>query len=281
MANRFVCQRGVLHSIAVIPLSLFSRCPQTLVTPRKFVLFGTPIDRVTLDEAVHRIESFLDARVPAIVCTSDTTAIWRAQRDQKLREVYSEADLVTPDGMGVVWAGRLLGAPFQERVSGIDLLEKLFSCGRALKIFLLGGAPGVADQAAHKLSERYPNLQIVGTHHGYFRPSESDRITELIEAAQPDMVLVGLGVPRQELWMRAKPTEDPHGRAHGGRGVLRCVGRGAAACAAELAARRAGVALSALAGAQAACPRQHDPSLCRADRVDKARAACERLGQGF
>jgi N-acetylglucosaminyldiphosphoundecaprenol N-acetyl-beta-D-mannosaminyltransferase len=61
----------------------------------------------------------------------------------------------------------------------------------------------VADQAAHKLSERYPNLQIVGTHHGYFRPSESDRITELIEAAQPDMVLVGLGVPRQELWMRA------------------------------------------------------------------------------
>jgi N-acetylglucosaminyldiphosphoundecaprenol N-acetyl-beta-D-mannosaminyltransferase len=203
MANRFVCQRGVLHSIAVIPLSLFSRCPQTLVTPRKFVLFGTPIDRVTLDEAVHRIESFLDARVPAIVCTPDTTAIWRAQRDQKLREVYSEADLVTPDGMGVVWAGRLLGAPFQERVSGIDLLEKLFSCGRAMKIFLLGGAPGVADQAAHKLSERYPNLQIVGTHHGYFRPSESDRITELIEATQPDMVLVGLGVPRQELWMRA------------------------------------------------------------------------------
>ncbi len=166
------------------------------------MLLGTPLDCVTLDEAVQRIEGFLEARMPAIVCTPDTTAIWRAQRDQALREVYQQADLVTPDGTGVVWAGRLLGAALQERVSGIDLLEKLFSCGRVLRLFLLGAAPGVAERAARKLTERYPNLQIVGTHHGYFRPHESDHVVDLIEAAQPDMVLVGLGVPRQELWMR-------------------------------------------------------------------------------
>jgi N-acetylglucosaminyldiphosphoundecaprenol N-acetyl-beta-D-mannosaminyltransferase len=140
--------------------------------------------------------------MPAIVCTPDTTAIWRAQRDHKLREVYHEADLVTPDGTGVVWAGRLLGAPLRERVSGIDLLEKLFSRGRVSRIFLLGATPGVAEQAARKLTERYPSLQIVGTHHGYFSPHENEHIADLIEAAQPDMVLVGLGVPRQELWMR-------------------------------------------------------------------------------
>jgi len=186
---------------------MLSRLPRTTTAGKRFVLVGTPIDRVTLEEAVHRIESFLDARVPAIVCTPDTTALWRAQRDRQLREVYHEADLVTPDGTGVVWAGRLLGASFRERVSGIDLLEKLFSRGRVLKIFLLGAAPGVAERAARKLSERYPNLQIVGTHHGYFSSHENERIVNLIEAAGPDMVLVGLGVPRQELWMRENRRE--------------------------------------------------------------------------
>jgi N-acetylglucosaminyldiphosphoundecaprenol N-acetyl-beta-D-mannosaminyltransferase len=181
---------------------VLSRLPKTTAAGKRFVLLGTPIDYVTLDEAVQRIENFLEARMPAIVCTPDTTAIWRAQRDHKLREVYHEADLVTPDGTGVVWAGRLLGAPLRERVSGIDLLEKLFSRGRVSRIFLLGATPGVAEQAARKLTERYPSLQIVGTHHGYFSPHENEHIADLIEAAQPDMVLVGLGVPRQELWMR-------------------------------------------------------------------------------
>ena len=176
------------------------RLPRTAVTAKKFVLFGTPIDCVTLDEAVHRIEGLLDARVPAIVCTPDTTAIWRAQRDPHLRAVYERADLVTPDGTGIVWAGRLLGAPVRERVSGIDLVEKLFASRRApLRVFLLGAAPGVAEQAARKLTERYPALRIVGTHHGYF--GEDDRVMDLINHAQPDVVLVGLGVPRQELWM--------------------------------------------------------------------------------
>lgn len=175
-------------------------------TAGRFVLCGTPIDCVTLDEAVQRLESFLRARRSALVCTPDTTAILRAQRDRKLREVYERADLVTPDGTGIVWAGRLLGAPVRERVSGIDLVERLFASwahSRApLRVFLVGAAPGVADQAAQKLSERYPHLQIVGTHHGYFRPDENEQILSLINRAQPDIVLVGLGVPKQELWMQ-------------------------------------------------------------------------------
>jgi N-acetylglucosaminyldiphosphoundecaprenol N-acetyl-beta-D-mannosaminyltransferase len=181
------------------------RLPPTAVTAQKFVLFGTPIDGVTLDEAVQKLESFLSARADdhrasALVCTPDTTALLRAQRDPRLRAVYERADLVTPDGMGIVWAGRLLGAPVPERVSGIDLVEKFFASRRApLRVFLLGAAPGVAEQAARKLTERYPALQIVGTHHGYF--GESEHVLDIIHRAQPDVVLVGLGVPRQELWM--------------------------------------------------------------------------------
>ena len=177
------------------------RLPHTEVNAKKFVLFGTSINCVTLDEAVQRLESFLSTRASALVCTPDTTAILQAQRDQRLRTIYERADLVTPDGTGIVWAGRLLGAPVRERVSGIDLLEKLFSRGRKLKLFLLGAAPGVAEQAAQKLCERYPHLQVVGTHHGYFRLDENKHILRLINQAQPDILLVGLGMPKQELWM--------------------------------------------------------------------------------
>lgn len=168
---------------------------------KKIVLFGTPLDRVSLDEAVEKIEDFIATHQRALVCTPDTTAILRAQRDRQLREAYAQAHLVTPDGIGLVWAARLLGAPLRERVSGIDLLERLFSQGRQLKAFLLGAAPGVAERAAQRLTERYPNLQIVGTQHGYFPPEENEHVLKVIRQVQPDMVLIGLGVPRQERWM--------------------------------------------------------------------------------
>lgn len=220
-------QRGVFHLILfIIPLSLLFfaydirlwgllagvallvgvsaiawavlRLERFAADAQKVRLFGTPIDRVSLTEAVKRIEGFIAHRRSALVCTPDTMAVLRAQRDRRLREVYERAGLVTPDGTGLVWAARLLGAPLKERVSGIDLLEKLFA---RQKIFLLGAAPGVAEQAAARLAEKYSNLQIVGAHHGYFRPDENERVLGSIRAAQPDLALVGLGVPQQELWM--------------------------------------------------------------------------------
>jgi N-acetylglucosaminyldiphosphoundecaprenol N-acetyl-beta-D-mannosaminyltransferase len=166
---------------------------------KRIILFGTPLDRVSCNEAAGKIEEFIASGQRAFVCTPDTTAIWRAQRDRNLREVYERASLVTPDGTGLVWAAHLLGVPLRERVSGIDLLETLFAREKALRIFLFGAAPGVAEQAAQRLSKRYPHLQIVGTHHGYFQ--ENDQIIERIRRARPDMVLVALGVPRQEFWM--------------------------------------------------------------------------------
>lgn len=168
---------------------------------KRIALFGTPLDRVSLDEAAEKIEDFIVSNQRALVCTPDTTALLRAQRDQQLREAYARANLVTPDGAGVVWAARLLGAPLRERVSGIDLLERLFSRGGELKVFLLGAAPGVAERAAQRLTEKYPNLQFVGTHHGYFPPHQNDQVLEVIRQAKPDIVLIGLGVPRQEFWM--------------------------------------------------------------------------------
>jgi N-acetylglucosaminyldiphosphoundecaprenol N-acetyl-beta-D-mannosaminyltransferase len=127
----------------------------------------------------------------------------RARWDDALQQAYQGADLVTADGTGLVWAARLLGASLPERVAGIDLMEAF--CQRAAtkgyRLFLLGARPAVARETAQRLKRRFPALQIVGAHHGYFAQSKEATVLEMIRQARPDLLLVGLGVPRQERWM--------------------------------------------------------------------------------
>ncbi|MGQ9734889.1 MAG: WecB/TagA/CpsF family glycosyltransferase [Candidatus Bipolaricaulia bacterium] len=172
-------------------------------TADHFHLLGIPLARVRLCEAVDLLERRLAEGSQMVVATPDTTAFWRAQREPLLKQVYQRAELVTPDGIGLVWASRLLGlgAPLPERVTGIDLAEEV--CRRAAvrgyRLFFLGAHPGVAEEAKMRLEERFPRLRIVGTHHGYF--DDDERVIELVNASEAEILLVGLGVPRQELWM--------------------------------------------------------------------------------
>lgn len=174
-------------------------------TTDRLCLLGVPLARLRLHEAADLLERWLAEGSQTIVATPDTTAFWRAQRDRRLREAYQQAELVTPDGIGLVWASRLWGAPLPERVTGIDLAEEL--CRRAAlrgyKLFLLGARPGVAEEAKARLEARFPGIKIVGTHHGYFADDDdtSAAVIELINASGAEILLVGLGVPRQELWM--------------------------------------------------------------------------------
>ncbi len=173
---------------------------------RRVELFGVPFDRVSLLEAAARIGRWMEEGTSGrarMVVTPDTTALMRARRDPLLRWAYHQADLVTPDGTGIVWASRRLGFPFEERVSGIDLVEELLRRGatEGYRFFFLGARPGVAQAAAERVRRRYPGLRIVGTHHGYFSPQEEPALVDAIHAAGPDALLVGLGVPKQELWM--------------------------------------------------------------------------------
>ena len=164
-------------------------------------LFGVPLARLSLAEVVDRLELRLHLGGQAIVATPDTTAVMRAGREPKLKEAYQRSDLVTADGIGLVWASRFLGAPLPERVTGIDMIEELCrrAARRGYRVFLLGARPGVAEEAKMRLEERFPGIRIVGTHHGYFK--DDGKIIELINTSEPDILLVGLGVPRQELWM--------------------------------------------------------------------------------
>lgn len=172
-------------------------------------LLGVPVAAVTMEEALDILESFVSERRTHLVVTSDASSIVRAQEDEEFRRIVQSADLVTPDGIGVVWGARLLGLPIYQRVPGVELMAKL--CERAAqkgwKVFLLGAKPGVAEQAAKNLQARYHGLQIVGTHHGYFTPEEEPQVIAKIKEAQPDILFVAFGIPKQEKWIARHADE--------------------------------------------------------------------------
>lgn len=166
-------------------------------------LLGVPVAAVNMDEALDILERFIPERRTHLVVTSDTSAIVRAQEDEEFRQIVQHAALVTPDGVGVVWSARLLGLPIYERVPGVELMAKL--CEKAeqkgWRVFLLGAKPSVAETAAKNLQTRYPYLKVVGTHHGYFTPEEEPQVIAKIQAAQPDILFVAFGIPKQEKWI--------------------------------------------------------------------------------
>jgi N-acetylglucosaminyldiphosphoundecaprenol N-acetyl-beta-D-mannosaminyltransferase len=153
--------------------------------------------------SLSAIEQFIISGKPHMVVTADASAVVMAQRDSELERIISQADLVTPDSAGVLWAAKRLGLPFPERVSGVDIVSSLcdISARKGYRIFLMGSAPGVTACAAEMLKVRYPGLQIAGTHHGYFTPEESPALVSKIQAAKPDILFVALGIPRQEKWI--------------------------------------------------------------------------------
>lgn len=169
----------------------------------RITLLGARVDAVTLEEAVERVAAFIRAGGAHQVVTLNPEYLYRARREPHLLEVVRRAALVTADGIGIVWAARVLGRPLPERVTGIDLLLALAAraAREGWRVFLLGALPGVADAAAANLTARYPGLQVVGTHHGYFAPEEELQVVARIRAARPDVLFAALGAPKQEVWL--------------------------------------------------------------------------------
>lgn len=178
--------------------------------PAAVDILGVRIHRVSLDGAVAQVSDLIreagrtgGAR---LVFTPNPEMLYRASRDASFRAVLNSADLLVPDGVGVVLASRVLSRrPLATRVAGVDLLTGLFKRTREsgpLRVFLLGSRPGVAARAAAALAARYPGLRVVGTEHGYF--TDDDEVVEAIRAAGPELLVAGLGSPKQELWLAAR-----------------------------------------------------------------------------
>ena len=176
-----------------------------MIVPRVNIL-GVGISAIDMDMALHTIEGWLSRREPHYVCVTGVHGVMESQRDAELRHIHNAAGLVTPDGMPLVWLSHVLGFRHVQRVYGPDLM--LAVCERSVpqgyRHFFYGGAPGVADQLAHRLQDRFPGLTTAGTYCPPFRPLTPEEdlvVVEQINAAQPDIVWVGLSTPKQEQWM--------------------------------------------------------------------------------
>ncbi|NLC53513.1 MAG: WecB/TagA/CpsF family glycosyltransferase [Firmicutes bacterium] len=166
-------------------------------------VLGIPVDPVSLEVAVDRLSSALAGGERLRVVTLNPEMVMAGLADPVLQKALRGADLVVPDGIGIVWALRRQGWRQQKRVTGVDLVETLLTREQPprLRLFLLGGEPGVGEKAAAKIEQRWPGLSVAGVVHGFFAPEENAKIVTLINQARVDLLLVGMGVPRQEIWL--------------------------------------------------------------------------------
>lgn len=165
-------------------------------------ILGIHVDALSMEECVERIVRAVEAHSHLRVVTANPEMIYAAGQNESLRLVMNSAGLITADGVGVVWAARRSGAPVPERVTGIDLLERLLPAAgrRRWRIYFLGSRPGIAEQAARQVERNCPGI-VWETAHGYFRPEEEADLVQQISRFQPDLLLAGLGAPRQEFWL--------------------------------------------------------------------------------
>ena len=166
-------------------------------------ILGVGFDSLTMDEAVERGMALMAEKKGAYVVTPNPEIVMLARSDAALLSAIDSAAMVLPDGVGVVKGARILGTPLKEKVPGIDFAQGLFAkmAEGGKTLFLLGAKPGVAEAAAETLKARFPGLALCGTNDGYFQ--DDAPVVEKINAASPDLLLVCLGAPKQELWMQA------------------------------------------------------------------------------
>ncbi len=198
-----------------------------------FQLGHASIHCLSQQAALEAILSLAEAPRSSFVVTPNSDHIVMLEEQADLRAAYAKAELVLADGMPLVWASRLIGPPLPARVTGAELLPLLCreAAKRGLRVFLLGAGPGVALRARDNLVASYPGLLVCGTYSPPFGfeqdPRENQNIWELITGARAQLIFVGLGAPKQELWI----AEHKH---HFSTGVFLGVGAAIDFCAGQV-----------------------------------------------
>ncbi len=178
-------------------------------------ILGTSVDRLNMRESVERIEQFIQDGGFHQVATANTDFIVNALSDDELHQILTSADLVTADGMPVVWSARMLRSSIPERVTGADLVPEIaaMAAARGFKIYLLGAREDVALRAAFNLQKKHPGLIIVGSASPHAinmddpNDPESAKILDDIRSVRPDILLVAFGNPKQEKWIYRNRAE--------------------------------------------------------------------------
>lgn len=169
-------------------------------------ILGIPVDMVDRQEAMGIFQELMETEGCSLIVTPNSEIIVNATKEPELKNMIEHADLVIPDGIGLVYASKIMGVPLKERVTGIDFLETIlvYLVETGQSIFFLGSKPGdgnnlsIADLAAEKMKEKYKGLKVAGTHHGYFKSPDEAEIVKAINDSGADFLCVALGSPKQE-----------------------------------------------------------------------------------
>jgi len=175
--------------------------------PPQFSVLGVPVSIIDRRTAYEAIRAWRRAGTAQLVCIRDVHGLMQSLEDPAMLAIQRMAGMVTPDGMPLVWIGRLQGHREIERVCGADLVEFVCDHGRedGLRHFFYGGKPGVAEKMAERLKQRFPGLQIAGTYCPPFRPLSTEEdadVVALVRQTETDVLWVGISTPKQEFWMR-------------------------------------------------------------------------------
>lgn len=163
---------------------------------------GVEVDALDEREALDRIEEMVGERRPHLMVVVNASKLVLASEDERLREILRRADLVTADGMSVVWGAKLVGARLPGRVTGIDTMERLVAraADRGWRVFFLGAKREAVEGAVENLRRAHPALVVAGLRDGYFAGKEAEVVAE-IRAASPDLLFVAMGSPAQERFL--------------------------------------------------------------------------------
>ena len=166
-------------------------------------ILGVKINKVDNKEAFDIFVELLKSDITSTIYTPNPEMVMMAQEDKELNDALFNGNLVVPDGIGLIFASNIYKLGLVERVTGFDLMENMleYSNRRKLKVFLLGGKPKVAERAQKNINKTYNNLNIVGSHDGYFSEEEGYKVLDLINEKKPDILFVALGASKQEKWI--------------------------------------------------------------------------------
>ena len=166
-------------------------------------IIGVPIDNLSLSETIEQARRAIIARQRLQHVALNTAKLVNMRHDAVLWRDVVESDIVSPDGMGIVWAARLLGVRLCERVTGVDLMDGLLALSEreGFRPYILGANPEVLDRACAVISERHPKLEFAGRHHGYFKEDDAPTIARAIRECRPDLLFIAMPTPRKEQFM--------------------------------------------------------------------------------
>jgi len=177
----------------------------------KLSIMGVRIDNLSMDEVLKIAEEKIEKDEQYIIYTPNTEFIMMCQKDKEFLNLMNESDINIPDGIGLIYAGKIKKHPLKEKVGGYDLSVNLLKMAndKGLKLYVVGGKPGVAEAAMENVREKYPGIKIVGAQHGYFKGThlgkkgheEELAVIEDINKHQPHILFVGFGAKKQELWI--------------------------------------------------------------------------------